>query len=165
MKLSEREMTFLLSAVALAQEAEEAGNLPVGAVISLHSEIIGKGRSAIWAPTYRLDRHAEMEALRSVPPKYWKYASEMKLFTTLEPCLMCLGAILLHRIGHVCYGSSDPFGGAGISCGHLPDFFAERFAGLEWTGPAMPEMCDPLYERLRELETMKKSCSLRANFF
>jgi len=146
----------MLSAVALAQEAEESGNLPVGAVISLHGEIIGEGRSAIWAPTHRLDRHAEMEALRSVHPKHWKYAPKMKLFTTLEPCLMCLGAILLHRIGHVYFGSSDPFGGAGISCGHLPDFFSGRFDELEWIGPAMPEMCDPLYERLRELESTKK---------
>ena len=103
-----------------------------------------------------------MEALRSVSPKYWKYAPDMKLFTTLEPCLMCLGAILLHRIGHVYFGSSDLYGGAGISCGHLPDFFSGRFAELEWIGPAMPEMCDPLYERLRELEKMKGSKKTRS---
>lgn len=157
MELSEKDITFLLSAVALAQESEEAGNLPVGTVISLQGEIIGRGRNAVWEPTYRPDRHSEMEALRSVNYKYWKYAPDMKLFTTLEPCLMCLGAILVHHIGYVCFGSANPDRGAGVYTIHLPSVFADRFTELEWVGPALPEMCDPLFNRLKELENLKGS--------
>lgn len=76
----------------------------------------------------------------------------MTLYTTLEPCLMCLGAILLHGIGRVIYGSRDPFGGAVQMTPALPRFFRDQFAKTEWLGPAFPEKCDPLYERIKELE-------------
>lgn len=77
----------------------------------------------------------------------------MTLCTTLEPCLMCMGAILQHRIGRVIYGSSDDYGGAGTVIGHMPPYFEKQLFKTEWIGPAYPEECDPLYERLKLMES------------
>ena len=156
MKLSDFDMFCFQRAITLAQTAEAEGNLPVGAVISLDQQIIGEGKSKIWAPKISLDSHAEMEAMRSVPPEVWQQAPSMVLYSTLEPCLMCLGSILLHRIGHVYFGSSDPYGGAGCVENHLPPFFAAQCSKLVWMGPALPEMCDPLFDRLSVMEKRKK---------
>ena len=56
---------FMHRAIELALLAEREGNLPVGAVIALDSEVVAEGRSAIWVPEFDATRHAEMEALRA----------------------------------------------------------------------------------------------------
>ena len=61
-------------------------------------------------------------------------------------------AILLYGIGRVLFGSTDSFGGASSSFGHLPEFFDRQFQNVEWIGPAYSVACDPLYARLTELE-------------
>ena len=143
---------FLRQAIRLAEEAERRGNLPIGAVITLDSQIIATGMNSIWQPTLELTRHAEMEALRHVPPHLWPRSREMALFTTLEPCLMCAGAILLHHVGRLVFGSSDPYGGVASCLDSLPPYFRQEFSLVEWTGPALPAECDPLYLRIQELE-------------
>ncbi len=143
---------FMRRPIELALLAEREGNLPVGVVVALDSEVVAEGRSAIWAPEFDATRHAEIEALRAVQADLWESSDEMTLYTTLEPCLMCFGAILLHRIGRVVFGSSDSYGGAGPSLGHLPPYFQERIEKTQWLGPIMPGECDPLRERLRALE-------------
>jgi tRNA(Arg) A34 adenosine deaminase TadA len=60
--------------------------------------------------------------------------------------MMCLGAILAHRVGRVVFGSSDNHGGASPMFGHMPPAFAQRLQFLEWVGPALPEECDELRE-------------------
>lgn len=152
MSISELDISCIQEAVRLALKAEERGNLPIGAVISLDGQIIAEGKNAIWWPELSLTRHAEMEALGNVPKDLWARSGEMTLYTTLEPCLMCLGAILLHRIGRVIFGSSDGYGGAGMVIGQLPPYFEEQVAKTEWIGPAGPQECDPLYKRLTAME-------------
>ena len=142
---------FMLRAIELALLAEQEGNLPVGAVISLGGEVVAEGRSAIWVPKFDATRHAEIEALRAVPQELWASSEHMSVHTTLEPCLMCFGSILLHRVGRVLFGSSDPYGGASAVFAHLPTYFHERLADIEVSGPIMPPECDPLYERLMEM--------------
>lgn len=142
---------FMQRAIELARLAEGEGNLPVGAVMALDGELIAEGRSTIWVPVFNPNRHAEIEAMRAVPPAYWDKSSQMTLYTTLEPCLMCFGAILLHRVGRVVFGSSDGYGGAGSILGHLPPYFQQRIQNTQWLGPVMPGECDPLFERLMEL--------------
>jgi tRNA(adenine34) deaminase len=146
------ENKFMLHAIELAQLAEREGNLPVGAVITFKGDVVAEGRSAIWVPKFDATRHAEMEALRAVPEEFWKSPAEMSLFTTLEPCLMCFGSILLHRIGRVVFGSTDGYGGASPVMADLPKYFQERIEHTQWVGPSMPNLCDPLYERLIALE-------------
>jgi len=142
-------------AIELALGAEQEKNLPIGAVIGLKGKIIAEGKNTIWFPKISLSQHAEMEALRVVPESLWKYSKDMTLYTTLEPCLMCLGAILLHQIGRVIYGSTDSYGGAGTVIGHMPTFFEEQFSKIKWIGPTNPEECDPLFTRIKPLEIRK----------
>ena len=142
------DIKFLQHAIRLALQAELEGNLPIGSVITLDGDIISEGRNAIWVPQYNPNRHAEIEALRNVPNDLWSSSRKMTLYTTLEPCLMCAGAILLHHIGRVVYGSSDDFGGASIIFGHMSTYFEEEASKTEWIGPAFPEGCDPIFERV-----------------
>lgn len=138
---------FFERAIELAEQAEQRGNLPIGALIALDGEVIAEGRNAIWAPSYRPSRHAELEALRVVPEALWERAADMTLYSTLEPCLMCAGAILLHRVGRLAYGADDPVGGCGPALGTLSPFFASALAKTRWEGPLDPERCRPLHER------------------
>ena len=150
------EERFMRRAIELALLAELEGNLPVGAVITLRGEIVAEGRSAIWLPRFDATRHAEMETLRAVPSHHRVSSSEMTLYTTLEPCLMCFGAILLHGIGRVVFGSVDSYGGSGSILVCLPPFFQVQFENTQWVGPMMPSECDPLHERLLALEEAQR---------
>ena len=151
MELSTLDISCFQRAIRLALEAEAQDNLPIGAVISLEGRIIAEGKNAIWSPTFNPNRHAEIEALRSVPQPLWASSRRMTLYTTLEPCLMCIGAILLHHVGRVIFGSADYYGGAGLVLGHMPPYFEEEASRTEWLGPAHTEGCEPLFARVMQL--------------
>jgi tRNA(adenine34) deaminase len=138
---------FMEKAVELALLAEQEGNLPIGAIIVLDGEIIAQGCNTVLIPNYHPGRHAETEALKQVPLHYWPQAGKMTCYTTLEPCTMCFGALLLHGIGRVVFGASDKQGGALVLMPHLPPYYTHKNRVFEWVGPIMPEVCDPLYER------------------
>jgi tRNA(adenine34) deaminase len=90
---------FLSEALALAREAEQAGEVPVGAVVVLGDRIIGRGRNS---PITSRDptAHAEMLALREAALAAGNYRLETStLYVTLEPCVMCAGA-LVHARAH-----------------------------------------------------------------
>ncbi|MCJ7733168.1 MAG: nucleoside deaminase [Anaerolineales bacterium] len=86
---------FLRLAIELAYQAEKDGNLPVGSLITLDGEIVSEGPSRVYQPSFDLTRHAEMEAIRTLPSELWENPASLTIYTTLEPCLMCMGAILL----------------------------------------------------------------------
>jgi tRNA(adenine34) deaminase len=148
----DQDQKFMEIAVDLALLAENEGNLPVGAVIVLKGEVISEGRSRIKVPHYDATRHAEMEAIRSMPQDLWGFSDELVIYTTLEPCLMCFGAILLHRIRSVVFGADDKYGGASTAFSCLPPFFNQQLKKTEWVGPIMPVICRPLLRRLLEIE-------------
>ena len=136
MDLSASDVLSFRRAIALAREAEAQGNLPIGAVIAFDGHVVAEGQNAIWHPAFNPNRHAEIEALRSVPQSLWARARGMTLYTTLEPCLMCTGAILLHHVGRVLYGSADPYGGASRVFGHMPPTCRRRSPGRRgWARP------------------------------
>ena len=143
---SERDDAWMRRAVELALASERQGNLPVGALIVIDGESIGEGGSALLRPTYHPGRHAEIMALRAVADEHWHRAAEMTCYTTLEPCMMCAGTLLLHGVGRVVFGSVDPLGGASCLLGHLPPYYADGGV-YEWHGPILPAVCDPLYQR------------------
>jgi tRNA(adenine34) deaminase len=145
------DITAFERAIELAEEAQQQGNLPIGAVISYQGNIVAEGKNAIWVPQFNANRHAEIEAMRCVPQHLWRFARELTLVTTLEPCLMCLGAILLYRIGRVLYGAADSYGGACLVAGSLPPYFETARREMILDGPAYPDKCDPLCIRVREL--------------
>lgn len=148
MNISELDAFCFERAIELATEAEKQNNLPIGAVIALEGQIIAAGKNTIWQPKFNPNRHAEIEALRSVPEHLWQQSREMTLYTTLEPCLMCMGAILLHHIGRVLFGSSDSYGGSSQVMGHMPAYFEKQIARTTWVGPAYAGRCNPLFERM-----------------
>ena len=146
-EITGRDRRFLDRAVDLALAAEAEGNLPVGAVIALDGAVIAEGPNALLVPAYHPGRHAEMEALRRVPARLWRRAAAMTCYTTLEPCVMCMGALLLHGVRRVVFGARDPAGGAGSVLPHLPPYYAEGRDVFDWLGPVAPDRCDPLYAR------------------
>lgn len=96
-------------------------------------------------------RHAELEALRASPADLSHRFNQMTLYTTLEPCVMCAGAILLHQIGRVVFGAADDYGGIGAAVDSLPPYFAEQYSLASWIGPVSSKECDLLFERVMEL--------------
>ena len=113
----------MCEALELAQQAEAAGEVPVGAVVVKDGAIIGRGFNS---PISRHDpsAHAEMLAMREAAQHLGNYRLVgCELFVTLEPCVMCAGAMFHARIARVVYGANDPKTGA---CGSVLDLFAER---------------------------------------
>ena len=141
---------YISRAIRLALDAEKRGNLPVGALITLDGAVIAEGGSSILAPVYHPGRHAEVEALRNVPAELWPRSREMTCYSTLEPCVMCFGALLLHGIGRIVFGAEDREGGATAVLNHLPRYYAGGVGVPEWVGPVAAEMCDELYQRAAE---------------
>ncbi|MBI2285990.1 MAG: tRNA-specific adenosine deaminase [Gallionellales bacterium RIFCSPLOWO2_02_58_13] len=131
---------YMRHALELASQSQAAGEVPVGAVVVKDGEIVGRGFNA---PISRHDpsAHAEMMALRDAAQRLGNYRLVgCELFVTLEPCLMCSGAIMHARIARVVYGASDPKTGA---CGSIVDVFAERRLNhhAEVTGGILAEEC------------------------
>ena len=106
-------------ALELADTASELGEVPVGAVVVLAEEVIGEGHNRT-VTTQDPTAHAEVEAIRSAARRLggWRLL-DTTLYTTLEPCAMCAGAIVLARIPRVVYGAPDPKGGMGGSLGNV----------------------------------------------
>jgi tRNA(adenine34) deaminase len=113
---------YMREALALAQQAAAAGEVPVGALVVSAGEIVGRGFNR---PISGKDpsAHAEIMALRDAAGTLGNYRlAGCQLFVTLEPCAMCAGAIMHARIARVVYGASDPKTGV---CGSVIDLFAE----------------------------------------
>ena len=111
-------------ALKLAQDAAEAGEAPIGAVVIDPSsgEVLGAAHNAPIA-SHDPTAHAEILALRQAAERVGNYRlTDMSLFVTLEPCAMCAGAISHARIGRVVFGAEDPKGGALI---HGPKLFEQ----------------------------------------
>ena len=99
-------------AILEAKKAEAIGEVPIGAVLVKENEIIGRGNNQ--RETSQLAAsHAEMLAIEEANKKLGNWRLEdCHLFVTLEPCVMCSGAIVLSRLKSVYYGAADPKGGA-----------------------------------------------------
>jgi tRNA(adenine34) deaminase len=103
---------WMQRALQLAHEAEAAGEVPVGAVIVFNGELIAEG----WNQPIRSSdptAHAEIMALRAAGRKLGNYRLlDAELYVTLEPCPMCVGAMLHARVKRVIYAATDPKTGA-----------------------------------------------------
>ncbi len=112
--------SFMREALKLAVQAEALGEVPVGAVVVKDGEIIGRGfNQSITSndPT----THAEIVALRDASQRIKNYRLvDCELYVTLEPCTMCVGAMLHGRLKRVVFGASDPKTGACGSVINLP---------------------------------------------
>ena len=116
------DLDFMQQALALAREAAGLDEVPVGALVVLDGQVIGRGFNQ---PIGRHDptAHAEIMALRDAAITMGNYRLPgCTLYVTVEPCAMCAGAIQHARISRVVYGTSEPKTGA---CGSVLDLFAE----------------------------------------
>lgn len=116
-------------------------------MLALDGRIVAEGANRTLSPVAHPGRHAEVLALAAVPEALVPRLSEMTCYTTLEPCVMCFGALVQHKVGRVVFGAVDPRGGAAALRTHLPPDVAAEVAAARWQGPAWPERCDELYRR------------------
>jgi tRNA(adenine34) deaminase len=120
--MPEDDVRFMSEALMLARSGAEHDEVPVGAVVVLDGQIVGRGFNQ---PIGKHDptAHAEVMALRDAAVHLGNYRLPgATLYVTVEPCAMCAGAIQHARIGRVVYGTKEPKTGA---CGSVVDLFAE----------------------------------------
>ena len=103
---------FMSLAIELAQQAAKAGEVPVGAVIVKNGEIIGTGYN-LSITNHDATAHAEIVALRNASESLGNYRLKgCDLYVTIEPCTMCLGAMVHARINRIVFGAKEPRAGA-----------------------------------------------------
>jgi tRNA(adenine34) deaminase len=151
---------FMATALELAHQGGALGEVPVGAIVVYQDQIIGRGFNA---PISRQDpsAHAEIQAMRDAAQRLGNYRLvDCDLYVTLEPCVMCAGAIMHARIERLFYGASDPKTGA---CGSIINLFQEKRLNhhTEVIGGILAEKCgsvlsDFFAERRRQLKLDKK---------
>lgn len=130
-------------AMELARNAWQAGEVPVGAIVVFEDEIVGRGFNQ---PISKHDpsAHAEIMALRDAGQRIGNYRlPECTLYVTLEPCVMCAGAMMHARIKRIVFGASDPKTGA---AGSVVNLFLETRLNhhAEIEGGVMAEECAEL---------------------
>lgn len=143
---------WMLHSLRLAGQAAEAGEVPVGAVIVRDGELVAEGFNR---PILDHDpvAHAEMVALRAAGRAQQNYRLPgHTLYVTLEPCVMCAGAIIHARIERVVFGAWDPKGGA-VSSVYDVLSVPRLNHRVAWTGGVLEDECGTL---LREFFRKKR---------
>lgn len=151
------DLLFMREALSQARNARALGEVPVGAVVVKDGRIVATGFNqpiSSFDPT----AHAEIVALRAAAHALGNYRLPgCELYVTLEPCAMCVGAMLHARIARVVYGASDPKTGA---CGSVIDLFAQEQLNhhADVKGGVLAEECGALLrEFFAERRTAQKS--------
>ena len=137
------EEKYMKRAIELAKQAETYGEIPVGAVVVLNGQIIGEGFNK---RELKLDisSHAEIEALKDAEKRIGNWRLDgATIYVTLEPCLMCSGAILQSRLSKVVFGSYDDKDGALVSRYYVYDAPSIHERPLVYGG-VLKEECDSL---------------------
>jgi tRNA(adenine34) deaminase len=132
-------------AIDLAQQAEIQGEVPVGAVLIKENQKIAEGWN-IPIATHDATAHAEMIAIRQAGQVLENYRLiETTLYVTLEPCVMCMGAISHSRIKRLVFGATDPKRGAVCSALHLTDASFLNHV-VQWQGGILEHECSRLLQ-------------------
>ena len=146
---SETDLGHMRAALAEAEAAAESGEVPVGAVVVVGGAIIARGHNRSETDNDP-SAHAEIVALREAARTTGNYRlTDATLYVTLEPCAMCMGALVQARIERLVFGAYDPKAGAAGSAIDLSDSpsFNHRF---EINGGVMAEECGSLLKSFFE---------------
>ncbi len=140
---TERDHYWMQRAIQLAEQAAQAGEVPIGALLVLNDEVVGEGYNR---PIREHDptAHAEIVALRDAASRIGNYRLlDTTLYVTLEPCMMCAGAMVHARIKKLIYGATDPKAGAVVSKVNLLEqtFLNHR---VEHAGGLLSDTCGHL---------------------
>jgi tRNA(adenine34) deaminase len=152
-----RDAIFMRQALSQAQNAWALGEVPVGALIVKDGEIIATGFNQPIG-THDMTAHAEIMALRAAASILGNYRLPgCELYVTLEPCVMCAGAMMHARLARVVYGALDPKTGA---CGSVLDLFAQERLNHHTlvTGGVLGPECGQL---LKDFFTTRRAAVLR----
>jgi tRNA(adenine34) deaminase len=143
MEITETDEVWMRYAIRLAQRAESLGEVPVGAVLVKNEQCIAEGWNDSIA-SHDPTAHAEIVALRKAGKRIENYRLiETTLYVTLEPCVMCMGAISHARVKRLVFGAFDPKRGAVCHALNLTDapFLNHR---VDWTGGVLEAECSML---------------------
>ena len=135
MDFSDKDKEFMKIALEEAREALEKGDYPVGSVLVVDGEVLAQGRNSTYSEE-NWSSHAEANLLKQhskfIKEKRKNDNSKVELYTTLEPCLMCMGISVYHRISRIVYGCPDPCGGAAhINPKNLSEWYADKWPEVE----------------------------------
>lgn len=147
---------YMKLAIQEAKKAWEMDEVPIGAIVVYKGEVIGKGHNLRENDQSPI-AHAEMIAIQEAA-KYlnsWRL-EETTLYVTLEPCVMCSGAIVMSRIPHVVYGATDPKGGCSASLMNLIEDTRFNHRATVERGILEQECGDMLRNFFREKRNLKK---------
>ena len=143
--MNARDEHWMREALRCAKQARDAGEVPVGAVLVCNDEMIGQGWNC---PISRHDptAHAEVMALRDAAQRSQNYRlPNATLYVTIEPCTMCVGALVHARVARLVYGSNEPKAGVVASQTHLLEsaWFNHR---VQVQGGVLAEECRSLMQ-------------------
>ena len=137
---------FMSMALHEAQLAYDQGEIPVGCVIVADNQIIGRGHNKKEAK-HDVTSHAEIEAIRQAEQAAGSWLlSGATLYVTLEPCIMCAGAIIQSRVSRLVYGAEDPDRGAVVHALQSFEIFKKDNDPLVTRGVLQQE-CEDLLNR------------------
>lgn len=139
------DLHWMRHALKLAQRAADLGEVPVGALLVNGEDIVAEGWNRPIA-SHDPSAHAEMVALREAAQTLKNYRlSGLTLYVTLEPCVMCAGAIIHSRIARLVYGAADPKAGAVDS---VYDIISSPRLNhrLDWTGGVLAAECGAILQ-------------------
>ncbi len=149
---SEQDRYWMERAFQLASQGEALGEVPVGAVIVCDGEILGEGFNQP-ITSHDPTAHAEIIALRHAARQVQNYRLVgASIYVTLEPCTMCVGALVHARIGRLVFGTTEPKAGAVVSKSQLldNDYFNHR---VNYAGGLMAQECQ---HQLSEFFAMRR---------
>ncbi len=149
-EITEQDEAWMRHAIRLAQRAEWLGEVPVGAVLVKENQCLAEGWNSPIA-NYDPSAHAEMNALRDAGKRIGNYRLvDTTLYVTLEPCVMCMGAIAHARVKRLVFGAYDTKRGAVCHALNLADadFLNHK---IEWQGGVLETECSDMLKAFFKL--------------
>ena len=143
------DLFYMKEALKEARSALGIGEIPVGAVVVKNGEIIGRGHNTRSTGNSPFD-HAEIAAMKDAAQKLnnWRFDGAT-IYVTLEPCVMCAGAIVQCRVSRIVYGAKDPKAGAAGSLYNIPND-PRMYHQCEVTSGVMKQECAEILQNFFE---------------